>query len=448
MVLSPLPAQGAQEGVDWSVHRKLLKPSGTPSPRWAFHAVWQGRILHSDNGGFSHCACGAANTLHHVYYECPLSAARLSPALRNFQRKHQDPCFWLRGMVPRPWTTPPVSSSAMETRVTGLFCHQPVDVTGLFVGTDASGGPNTRDPCLRAVGWSVVLCELRADCLIEHGTISGLLPPGSTVPQGESFAIIQALLATTGCFDLTGDCIPALRALASKTLSKKHIPEWGLVWHGRARAQPHWVRSHCTAEAFAAEFPGQMWRRDLNAKADALAGSRALAACAPHFVRKVRELDQVVREVNCFLASRAEKLTKNKSQEFVPRAVRASLGFFEKPRPPARSSYLNKRQHLLRLVDRSEHGHSWQVSSPQGAANLQLTCATCRLWVQQTYSQADFHRVVTHPCVGFSNEGPTYWPLLRSTHVMRSTGKAWAVSRLLGLPVKPSKLPCSCHAGQ
>ena len=27
-------------------------------------------------------------------------------------------------------------------------------------------------------------------------------------------------------------------------------------------------------------------------------------------------------------------------------------------------------------------------------------------------------------------------------------GPAWAVSRLLGLPVKPSKLPCSCQAGQ
>ena len=352
-------------------------------------------------------------------------------------------------MVPRAWTTPQVSSSAMESRVTGFFCHQPVDVTGMFIGADASGGPNTRDPRLRAVGWSVVLCELCADCLIEHGTISGLLPPGSTVPQGESFAIIQALLATTGCFDLTGDCIPALRALASKTLSKKHIPEWGLVWHGRARAQPHWVRSHCTAEAFAAEFPGQMWRRDLNAKADALAGSRALAACTPHFVRKVRELDQVVREVNCFLASRAEKLIKNKSQEFVPRAVRASLGHFEKPRPPAGSSYLNKRQHLLRLVDRSEHGHSWQVSSLQGAANLQLTCATCRLWVQQTYSQADFHRVVTHPGVGFSNEGPTYWPLLHSTHVMRSTGKAWAClgcKQVVGVTSKTLKtalqLPC------
>ena len=220
------------------------------------------------------------------------------------------------------------------------------------------------------------------------------------------------------------------------------------MWHGRARAQPHWVRSHCTAEAFAAEFPGQMWRRDLNAKADALAGSRALAACTPHFVRKVRELDQVVREVNCFLASRAEKLIKNKFQEFVPRAVRASLAHFEKPRPPARSFYVNKRQHLLRLVDRSEHGHSWQVSSPQGAANLQLTCETCKLWVQQTYSQADFHRVVTHPCVMRVLHIGHSFTVLMSCDPRAKLGPAWAVSRLLGLPVKPSKLPCSCHAGQ
>ena len=83
------------------------------------------------------------------------------------------------------------------------------------------------------------------------------------------------------------------------------------------------------------------------------------------------------------------------------------------------------------------------------AANLQLTCATCKLWVQQTYSQADFHRVVTHPCVGFSNEGPTYWPVLRSTHVMRSTGKAWAClgcKQAVGVTSKTFKtalqLPC------
>ena len=89
------------------------------------------------------------------------------------------------------------------------------------------------------------------------------------------------------------------------------------------------------------------------------------------------------------------------------------------------------------------------MSSPQGATNSQLTCETCKLWVQQTYSQEDFHKVVTHPCVGFSNEGPTHWPLLHSTHVMRSTGKAWGClgcKQVVGVTSKNLKralqLPC------
>ena len=449
-------AKGAQEGVDWSVHRKLLKVSKLPSPKWAFHAVWQGRILHAGNGGLSRCACGAENSLTHVYYECPLSPAKLSPAIRSFQKKHQDlPCLWLRGMVPKAWTTPQVPASALQTRVTGAFCSQPVDVTGLVIGTDASGGPNTRDPRLRAVGWSVVLCKRTEDRLVELGSISGLLPPGSTVPQGESLAIIHALMATTGVMDLTCDCKPAVHALSAKTMCTKHIPEWGQVWHDRTRVQPHWVRSHCTPEAFEKEFPSQQWRRELNDKADKLAGARAAPACSPHFVRKVKELDQVVWEVNCFLASRAEKLIKDKSQTFVPRAVRETLSQFDKPKPHSKALYANKRSFLLQLVEKSEHGHSWKVSSPAGAANLQLTCETCKLWVQQTYSQEDFHKVVTHPCVGFSDEGPKHWPLLHSTHVLRTTGKAWACvgcKQVVGVTCKSLKkalqLPCKSTGRQ
>ena len=154
-----------------------------------------------------------------------------------------------------------VPASALETRVTGSFCSQPVDVTGLFIGTDASGGPNTRDPRLGAVGWSVVLCKRTEGRLVELGTISGLLPPGSTVPQGESLAIIHALTATTGTMDLTCDCKPAIHALRARKLCNKHIPEWGQVWHCRTRVQPHWVRSHCTPEAFEQEFPSQQWRQ-------------------------------------------------------------------------------------------------------------------------------------------------------------------------------------------
>ena len=79
--------------------------------------------------------------------------------------------------------------------------------------------------------------------------------------------------------------------------------------------------------------------------------------------------------------------------------------------------------------------------------NLLVQSASCG--VQQTYSQDDFHKVVTHPCVGFSNEGPTHWPLLHSSHVMRSTGKAWeclGCKQVVGVTSKNLKkalqLPC------
>ncbi|CAE7770088.1 unnamed protein product [Symbiodinium sp. CCMP2592] len=121
-------AQGAQQGVDWSVHRKLLKVSKPSSPRWAFHAVWQGRTLHAGNG----------------------------------PKGLDDPAGF-----------------------------------GLSFGNQGD----------RAV----------------------LSPAGG------------CHRATTGNFDLTGDCKPALKALA-----------------------------------FEAEFPGQLWRRELNAKADTLAGLKEL----------------------------------------------------------------------------------------------------------------------------------------------------------------------------
>ncbi|CAE7214837.1 unnamed protein product [Symbiodinium sp. CCMP2592] len=374
-------AHGAQQGVDWSVHRKLLKASKPSSPRWAFHAVWQGRTLHSGNGGLTHCSCGAENSLHHVYYECPLAPAKLSPNLRGFQRRHEEPCFWLRGMVPRAWTTPQLSSAALETRVTGLFCHPPVNAEGLFVSTDASGGPNTRDSRLRCVGWAVILCEKCEDGLKEIGTISGLLPPGSTVPQGEAYAIIQALKATTGSFDLTSDCQPAIRALQARKLTVQHDPDWGLVWQDRSRAQPTWVRSHCTPEAFEKEFPSQQWRRVLNEKADSLAGRRAAEAVSPHFVRKVKELDRVARELNQFLASRAEKLIKDKTQGFVPRAARDSQSQFEKSKARAttvsttqNSSLPNKKQRLKQLLDSPDPalGHDWKARETKAANNFSV----------------------------------------------------------------------------
>ena len=64
---------------------------------------------------------------------------------------------------------------------------------GVEFATDASGGPHSRDPRLRVVGWAIVAFRRVGDDICELGAISGVLGPGSTVPQGESHAL-QVLL--------------------------------------------------------------------------------------------------------------------------------------------------------------------------------------------------------------------------------------------------------------
>ena len=94
---------------------------------------------------------------------------------------------------------------------------------------------------------------------------------------------------------------------------------------------------------------------------------------------KVREVDSVVKEVNCLLASRAEKILKEKQQQFMPRSVRDSLSQFAKPKPHVQALFANKRQFLKDLLQKSEHGHDWRLSLAPDALNLQLACSKCSL---------------------------------------------------------------------
>ena len=200
-------AEGAAEGVDWTIPRRLLKSPRTRNKRHACRAVWQGQVLHCGNGGLALCKCGEARTLQHVMYDCPLAKPyKLSPAAAAFRKRFPQPCFWLRGMTPSSWTR--LAFKAEKTRLerTGLFVDNTPDVADLVVATDASGGPHSKDPRLRAVGWAVVVARRQGQSIEVLGTLSGVIMPPATVPQGEHMAIIEAIRHTTGQMDLTTDC--------------------------------------------------------------------------------------------------------------------------------------------------------------------------------------------------------------------------------------------------
>ena len=152
-------AEGACQGVGWTIPRRLLKSAATRRNTHAYRAVWQGQVLRSGNEVAAQCSCGALRSLRRLMYECPRNRPkRLSQAALTFRQKHQDACFWLRGMVFKEWTALAIKAEARRTEVTGIFAgEQAFDCSSLVIGADASGGPHTKDPRLRAVGWTAVL---------------------------------------------------------------------------------------------------------------------------------------------------------------------------------------------------------------------------------------------------------------------------------------------------
>ena len=420
-------ADGAADGVDWTIPRRLLKSSRTKKTRHAYRAVWQGQVLHNGNGGVAICKCGAERTLQHVMYECPLAKKyKLSPAALALRKRCPQPCFWLRGIVPSSWTNLAVKAEKLRLERTGLFEGEIPEVADLVVATDASGGPYSKDPRLRAVGWAVIIARRQGQSIEVLGTLSGVLMPPATVPQGEHIAIIEAIRHTSGKMDLTTDCKGTLKTLKSAHPHKKCIPEWGDVWHQKDRVKATWVRAHQSAEVFEKEFPQQEWRRLLNIAADELSGLRAREALSPHSARKVHDIDRIATEVMDHLASRAEWQLQNKENEYVPRAVRESLSQFDKSQKPhSKAVYMNKRSRLKQMLAESSQGHTWRYTRGEEAINLQLKCEVCGLWVQQTYSQDAFQKVDAQPCIGQPSQGPRFWPELHPTHTWQSTGKTW-----------------------
>ena len=100
-----------------------------------------------------------------------------------------------------------------------------------------------QDSRLRAVGWAAIAAEVSDGRLKEVGSLSGLLLPPASVPEGEGEAIAQTLAHSQGSFDFTADCKPALRCLCA-SFGKKTPLVSQKAWSLRHRARGFWVRSH------------------------------------------------------------------------------------------------------------------------------------------------------------------------------------------------------------
>ena len=266
-----------RDGFDTTVLREVDK--ATPRhKKGAIRMVWQGAFQCRKLKDGSTCPlCAVPLTTEHVVYDCKWWSGRAPPPHQHWKKKKESfpfPCLWLRGLMPATVTS-------LVGYTSGPASERAWGVGSSHMWPDATGGPHGSDPRGRIVAWAITIHEWRQGALVCVGGVTGILPPGSTVAQGEAYAIARVCHHLTEVADVTTDCQAAARQQFATPKS------WPWV---QARGREHlakitWIRSHTQMEAFLAEFgPGQAWRRDINESADAAcktAAREALASIPP-----------------------------------------------------------------------------------------------------------------------------------------------------------------------
>ena len=143
-----------------------------------------------------------------------------------------------------------------------VFCSfNSIDVTGLLLAGDGSGGRNSMDLRTRRCGFGLAIIRYSSnleDCkLIGHAR--GSVPGKQSVPRAEAAALLFALLHTIGCAFLVCDSLGVCKrfwGLRNKTRSKDN----GLLWlhianaiesrlsKGHGMLEVVWMPSHTSYE--------------------------------------------------------------------------------------------------------------------------------------------------------------------------------------------------------
>ena len=430
-------ASGAEEGVDWTVARRLLRAEKLPVRRSSYKMVFQGLHLHEGNSGLPFCQwCGKRNTPQHLLYDCDkLPGAKSAPKwLLDYRSKVPDDCLWQRGMLPKKYVH---SNAEHELYRDGIFAEDNPTWGRFVYATDASGGRYTKDPRLRHVGWAVIAATHGPQGLTKVGTLSGVLM-NSTVSAGESEAIISLLKLVDEEVDVTTDSRVAMRHLQSASFTKNMYLSWGPVWFNRHLARATWIRSHTSVEGFVQEFGShQSWRRTLNDWADLEAGRRANAAQPLSRAVKIQYLDRVVAQVIHHLAQRVQAALDHTDKDLVKKTIaKRRQQAREQAASPAAGP--NKKQRMQAKVDSPPEveGHQWEVK--EFKTNFTMKCKICQLYIESCKTGEVFERLLRQPCIGFETEVLT-WPDLHPSHTMINKGCVWQCGGC-GRQARPSAL--------
>ena len=411
---------GADSGVDWTVPRKLTRTQAKrPNHLTALRMVWQGAFFTTTKGAKRRCPlCHKPADLRHVLLECQWWRGRgpsPPPHWHKLRAKWPAESLWVRGLPPANYTAfPSLQPGTLLPSMSGIWSPGiPVNAAHLVFGTDATG--TTNDSRTRVVVAAVVACTLKEGQVKEVGRITQVLPPGGSVVQGEAMALALLLRHTTGQVEVTADCRPAILQAGCTTFREAHANVWEDVWEERHRLLITWHPSHRTPQEYAERYgEPKHWRVQLNDLADRACKDAAVNIPWKQHAADVAQFDELVEEVNHFLADRAWTMLagaeappldlkpRHKPKGNLPPKSRSQPRPESKPpqaqNRPAPGGGANKKQRLETLLASEHlHGHcfAWSHTNPN---NHSLKCSICSLFIQQVHPPEIFSRLEAQPC--------------------------------------------------
>ncbi|CAE7235281.1 unnamed protein product [Symbiodinium sp. CCMP2456] len=426
-------AKGVEKGIDWTVARKMLKNSDKkPLVASGLRMLWQGAVRRANHGGDQQCLkCGLPNTLRHVLIECVRWAEHdigPDPAW-DIDYPNPPPCFVVRGLVPKEATVhPPLTPEQLQVRCSGVFAGEFLPVSGLFYGTDASGGPKGEDARLRVVSWAVVAIRIKQDADPPYevvGTMTGSLQIGATVNEGEAIALDQLAAMAPAQVNVAVDSKVAIRWCRASSGKQPKPGIWTTSAEERDKLQLNWTKGHMSRQDHANRFGQQaVWAWFANEEADRLSGLRSEEVFSYEQAARTAAIDRATRGRCAWLGRRCSHILQH---DPVPTRKEVKFEAIPVKSRQTRKLDFNKRHALHAATQQRdpEIGHNWVLTS--SAKNLIIKCQECGLYAQQTDPGDIIKFVLQHPCRG-REATPAADSGIHSTHCIVNQGRMWQCS--------------------
>ncbi|CAE7252271.1 unnamed protein product, partial [Symbiodinium sp. CCMP2456] len=274
--------EALQQGIDWTVGRKLLKKLPKLQSK-ALLAVWQGALRCGSKAWCSGCDTSLAGA--------PLVAV---PVVEGSGVFHHAV---LQAQRPR------------EPFLTGLWATgQVLNDPELRYATDGSPG-STGDPRVWKMTWAAIAYKVQGDKITVVATAAGPVSGEQTVFRAEASALLFLVQHTAGDVDVTMDAKGVKTRVERWSLGKTSLDLFIPIREHGDRLRLHWIRSHQSLEQHCQEFGSlQPWRWFANAEVDKLAGDQANQARDPALEANLARSDADTKVVQRFLAERVALL--------------------------------------------------------------------------------------------------------------------------------------------